>query len=29
MKTDEAAARWASTWSNAWPNGDVEAIVAL
>lgn len=29
METREAAQRWARTWADAWPLGDVEAIVAL
>ncbi|MFI6233359.1 nuclear transport factor 2 family protein [Micromonospora sp. NPDC050784] len=29
MQTRAAAQRWASTWANAWPAQDVEAIVAL
>ena len=29
MDTLEAARRWASTWADAWPTKDVDAIVAL
>ena len=29
MTAEEAAARWARVWADAWPAGDVEAIAAL
>lgn len=29
MDADEAASRWAATWTAAWKAHDVEAIVAL
>lgn len=29
MQTIEAAQRWATTWANAWPLKDVDAIVGL
>jgi predicted SnoaL-like aldol condensation-catalyzing enzyme len=29
MNAEAAAARWADTWSRAWPKRDAEAIVAL
>ena len=29
MDAETAARRWAETWSHAWPQRDVEAIVAL
>jgi hypothetical protein len=29
MNVEAAAARWADTWSRAWPERDVEAILAL
>jgi hypothetical protein len=29
MSVEAAAARWAETWSRAWPERDVEAIAAL
>ncbi|MEU7752199.1 nuclear transport factor 2 family protein [Micromonospora sp. NPDC049171] len=29
MRTHTAARRWATTWADAWPTRDVDAIVAL
>ena len=29
METQAAAQRWATTWTRAWPKGDVEAITSL
>ena len=29
MNTNEAASRWAQTWTHAWPARDAESIVAL